>query len=92
MEEQLFTLILSAIACAPIVSGIIQVIKKHTNIAGIGIIILAPLTGITLFGAVALVFGFPVAESLLLGVLTGFASIGAFEGFKKVKGYTKQQN
>lgn len=85
MEEQLFAVVASAIACAPIVAGITSVFKKHTQIMGIEIILTALTIGLVLFGSVAFVFSFPLAESLLAGVLTGFASVGAFEGFEHAK-------
>lgn len=85
MEEQLFTLIGSAIVCAPIVTGIIEAIKKKIDLEGLEVIAMAIITAVMLFGAVAYVFTLPMEESLLTGLLTGFASIGAFEGIEKTK-------
>ena len=79
IEETLMTLILTALAVAPFVTGIVQAIKKYVNIEGLQIIIVAVLTGVLLLGIVAYVFTLPLAESLLVGVLSGLASIGAFE-------------
>ncbi|WP_373807957.1 hypothetical protein [Jeotgalibaca porci] len=86
MKEQLMELIATSVALSFVVSGIVEAIKKNTQIAGIGIIITAILVGVGLLGAMALVFNFPLAESLLLGLLAGLASVGAFEGVKQVKG------
>ena len=80
VEETLMGLILSALALAPVVTGIVQAIKKYVDIQGMQIIVTAILTGVLLLGAVAWVFALPLAESLLLGVLSGLGSIGAFEG------------
>lgn len=85
IEETLMTLILSALVIAPIITGIVQAIKKYIDIQGGQIIIVAILTGVILLGAVAYVFTLPLAESLLLGVLSGIGSIGAFEGVKQVQ-------
>lgn len=85
MEEQLLAIVTSAIFCAPVISGITGVFKKYTNIEGIEIILTAFATGIILFGAVAYVFTFPMLESLLLGALTGLASVGAFKGIDEAK-------
>lgn len=86
MQNQIMEMVASAIIGAPVVTGIVQVIKQHTKLAGIGVVLCAVLVGVALFGAVAYVFDYPMAESLLFGILTGFASIGAFEGIKKTKG------
>lgn len=86
MEQELMNMILIAIGCAPVVSGITEAIKRNTKLAGLGVIIVALLVGVTLFLAVAMIVGYPLAQSALLGLLTGFASVGAFEGFKKTKG------
>ena len=86
MKEQLMELIATSVALSFVVSGIVETIKRNTQIAGIGIIITAILVGVGLLGAMALVFNFPLAESLLLGLLAGLASVGAFEGVKQVKG------
>lgn len=80
MEETLTTLITTALILSPIITGIVQAIKKYVTIEGIQIIVVAILTGVLLFGLVAWVFTLPITESLLLGLLSGLASIGAFEG------------
>lgn len=86
MEEILMTLVLSALAGSFVVSGITEVVKQHSNLSGIWVIVFALITGVVLFGAIALVFALPLAESLLLGVLTGWASVGAFNSYKQTKG------
>ena len=85
MEETLMTLITTALILSPIVSGIVQAIKKYVNIDGLQIIVVAILTGVLLLGAIAYVFALPLAESLLLGLLSGLGSIGAFEAVDHVK-------
>lgn len=86
MEEILMTLVLSALAGSFVVSGITEVVKQHSNLSGIWVIVFALITGVVLFGAIALVFALPLAESLLLGMLTGWASVGAFNSYKQTKG------
>lgn len=90
MEQQLFTVVASAIATAPVTMGITEVIKGHTNIKGIQIILTALSIAIALFGSFALVFDFPLAESLLTGVLSGFASVGAFKGIDEVREWNRK--
>lgn len=85
MEEQLLALVASAIAISWITAGIVEPIKKSMNLEGIQVILTAVLVGTTLLGSAALIFGYPIAESLLMGIITGFASIGAFEGQEKGK-------
>ena len=85
IEETLMTLIATALFLSPVVSGIVQVFKKYVDIEGLQIILVAILTGVLLLGAVAYVFALPLAESLLLGVLSGLGSIGAFETVDKVR-------
>lgn len=86
MEDILMTLVLSAIGGSFVVSGITEVVKQNSNLSGIWVIVFALITGVVLFGAIALVFALPLAESLLLGVLTGWASVGAFNSYKQTKG------
>lgn len=85
MQEQLMELIASAVGLSFVVSGIVEIIKRNTAVAGLGLIITAVLVGVGLLGAMALVFGFPMAESLLLGLLAGLGSVGAFEGIKHTR-------
>ena len=85
MDEQLLSLVLTALGTSVVTSGIVEVIKKNTNVEGIWTILLAIFVGVSLFVAIALVYNYPLAESVLGGVLSGLASIGAFEGVKNVK-------
>jgi len=85
IEETLMTLIVTALVISPVITGIVQAIKKYVDIDGLQIIVTAILTGIILLGMVAYVFSLPLAESLLLGLLSGLGSIGAFEGIDKTK-------
>lgn len=85
MEEILLSLIGAALMASIAVSGIVQVIKKNSKIEGLWIIAVAVLVGVLLLGAIAVIFGLPLAENLLLGVLSGLASVGAFESYKHVK-------
>lgn len=85
MEEILMTLILSAIGCSVVVSGITEVVKQNSKLSGIWVIVFALVTGVLLFGVIALVFDLPLAESLLTGFLTGWASVGAFNSYDKTK-------
>lgn len=86
MEEILTTLILSAIGGSMVVSGITEVVKQNSKLSGIWVIVFALITGVVLFGAIALVFDLPLAQSLLTGFLTGWASVGAFNTYKESKG------
>ena len=52
-----------------------------TGLQTIGVAI---LTGVLLLGLYAWVFDYPMAESLLLGLLSGLGSIGAFEAVDHV--------
>lgn len=85
MEEVLMKLISSAVGGSLVVSGITQVVKQNSKLSGIWVIVFAVITGVVLFGLIALVFNLPLAESLLLGLLTGFASVGAFSTYKETK-------
>lgn len=91
MEEQLLELVASAIAISWITAGITETIKRNTKAEGIAVIIIAVITGIVLLGAVAVIFGYPIPESLLMGIITGFASVGAFEGVDKTKERIKKE-
>lgn len=82
MEKEIMALVLSALVIAPVTTGIVEVIKNKSNIKGLSIILLAIILSMGLLGAVAYIFSYPVAESLLLGFLTGWASVGAFEGIE----------
>lgn len=79
------TLILSAIGCSVVVSGITEVVKQNSKLSGIWVIVFALVTGVLLFGVIALVFDLPLAESLLTGFLTGWASVGSFNSYDKMK-------
>lgn len=83
--ESLLTFISSAVALSFVVTGIVEAIKKYADLTGLQTIGIAILTGVLLLGLYALVFDYPIAESLLLGLLSGLGSIGAFEGIKHVK-------
>lgn len=85
MGEDLLQLVTSAIGMSWVVAGIVQKIKENYPIEGLQVILVAIITGTVLLGCVALIFGHPLAESLLMGIITGFASIGAFEGYEKTK-------
>ncbi|MGB3161535.1 MAG: hypothetical protein WBA84_09845 [Carnobacterium sp.] len=86
MEEILMTLVLSAIGGSVVVSGITEVVKQNSKLSGIWVIVFSLVTGIVLFGTIAVVFDLPLAESLLTGFLTGWASVGAFNSYKQSKG------
>ena len=83
--ESLLTFISSAVALSFVVTGIVEAIKRNVNMTGLQTIVVAILTGVILLGLFAWVFDYPMAESLLLGLLSGLGSIGAFEGIKHVK-------
>ena len=83
--ESLLAFISSAVALSFAVTGIVEAIKRNVNMTGLQTIIVAILIGVSLLGLYALVFDYPMAESLLLGLLSGLGSIGAFEGIKQAK-------
>ncbi len=83
--ESLLAFISSAIALSFVVTGIVEAIKRNVDMTGLQTIAAAILIGVSLLGLYALVFDYPMAESLLLGLLSGLGSIGAFEGIKHVK-------
>lgn len=85
IKLQILAVVASALVAAPVVTGITEAIKKNTGVEGLGVIITALITALALFGGVALVYGYPMGESLLTGLLAGFASIGAFEGIEQLK-------
>lgn len=85
MKEEIMGLLLSALAIAPVTTGIVEVIKKNSNIKGLGVITLAVILSMALIGVAAYIFSYPLPESLLLGFLTGWASVGAFEGIEETK-------
>ena len=83
--ESLLAFISSAIALSFVVTGIVEAIKSRVTMTGLQTIVLAILTGVLLLGLYAWVFDYPMAESLLLGLLSGLGSIGAFEAVDHVK-------
>ena len=83
--ESLLVFISSAVALSFVVTGIVEAIKSKVTMTGLQTIAVAILIGVSLLGLYAWVFDFPMAESLLLGLLSGLGSIGAFEGIKHVK-------
>ena len=83
--ESLLALIGSAVALSVVVTGIVEAIKRNVNMTGLQTIVVAILTGVLLLGLFAWVFDYPMAESLLLGLLSGLGSIGAFEAVDHVK-------
>ena len=83
--ESLLAFISSAVAVSFVVTGIVEAIKSKVAMTGLQTIVIAILTGVLLLGLYALVFGYPMAESLLLGLLRGLGSIGAFEAVDHVK-------
>lgn len=84
MEQEIMSLLVTAIACAAPVTGITQVIKNKTSAEGLQVIIIAVITGILLLTAIGYIANYPIAESILIGVLSGFASVGAFESVKHI--------
>ena len=83
--ESLIALIGSAVALSVVVTGIVEAIKSKVAMTGLQTIVVAILTGVVLLGLFAWVFDYPMAESLLLGLLSGLGSIGAFEAVDHVK-------
>ena len=83
--ESLLAFISSAVALSFIVTGIVEAIKSKVTMTGLQTIVIAILTGVLLLGLYAWVFDYPMAESLLLGLLSGLGSIGAFEAVDHVK-------
>lgn len=83
--ESLLTFISSAVALSFVVTGIVEAIKRKVTMTGLQTIVIAILTGVLLLGLYAWVFDYPMAESLLLGLLSGLGSIGAFEAVDHVK-------
>ena len=83
--ESLIALIGSAVALSVVVTGIVEAIKRNVDMTGLQTIVVAILTGVLLLGLYAWVFDYPMAESLLLGLLSGLGSIGAFEAVDHVK-------
>ena len=83
--ESLLAFISSAVAVSFVVTGIVEAIKSKITMTGLQTIVIAILTGILLLGLYAWVFDYPMAESLLLGLLSGLGSIGAFEAVDHVK-------
>ena len=82
--ESLLALIGSAVALSVVVTGIVEAIKRNVDMTGLQTIVVAILTGVVLLGLFAWVFDYPMAESLLLGLLSGLGSIGAFEAVDHV--------
>ena len=82
--ESLLALIGSAVALSVVVTGIVEAIKRNVDMTGLQTIGIAILTGVLLLGLYAWVFDYPMAESLLLGLLSGLGSIGAFEAVDHV--------
>ena len=83
--ESLLAFISSAVALSFVVTGIVEAIKRNVDMTGLQTIVVAILTGVVLLGLFAWVFDYPMAESLLLGLLSGLGSIGAFEAVDHVK-------
>ena len=83
--ESLLAFISSAVALSFVVTGIVEAIKRNVDMTGLQTIVIAILTGVLLLGLYAWVFDYPMAESLLLGLLSGLGSIGAFEAVDHVK-------
>ena len=81
----LLAFISSAVALSFVVTGIVEAIKSKVTMTGLQTIVIAILTGVLLLGLYAWVFDYPMAESLLLGLLSGLGSIGAFEAVDHVK-------
>lgn len=82
--ESLLAFISSAVALSFVVTGIVEAIKSRVTMTGLQTIVIAILTGVLLLGLYAWVFDYPMAESLLLGLLSGLGSIGAFEAVDHV--------
>ena len=82
--ESLLAFISSAIALSFVVTGIVEAVKSKVAMTGLQTIVIAILTGVLLLGLYAWVFDYPMAESLLLGLLSGLGSIGAFEAVDHV--------
>lgn len=85
MEEHFLALVIAASGIAPLTSGIVEVIKDNTAIEGLTVIAVAIIVAMSMLGLIAGVFELPMAESLLLGFITGWASVGAFNGVEQVK-------
>ena len=83
--ESLLAFISSAIALSFVVTGIVEAVKSKVAMTGLQTIVIAILTGVLLLGLYAWVFDYPMAESILLGLLSGLGSIGAFEAVDHVK-------
>ena len=83
--ESLLAFISSAVVFSFVVTGIVEDIKSKVTMTGLQTIVVAILTGVLLLGLFAWVFDYPMAESLLLGLLSGLGSIGAFEAVDHVK-------
>ena len=86
MEQTVMALIASAVGFSFIISGITEVVKKNSTLSGIWVIVFAIAVGVLLLVAVALVFSYSVPVAALTGVLSGLASVGAFNGLNKLSG------
>lgn len=84
IEDVIFGLIASAVALSFVISGITEVVKKNSKLSGIWVIVFAVVVGVLLLVSVALLFGYPVPVSALTGVLSGLASVGAFNGIDQI--------
>lgn len=85
MEQQMLELLGFASILAPIVSGVVQILKKKTTADGIMLPILAIFTGIIVGGAWALSFESSLLVAYLwAGFFAGMASIGIFEVARRV--------
>lgn len=86
MEDTLIALMASAVGFSFIITGITEVVKQNSKLSGIWVIVFAIAVGVLLLVAVALVYGYSVPVAALTGVLSGLASVGAFNGANKLSG------
>lgn len=70
---------------APVTSGLVQAVKKATNVNPRYLPAVAVVVGVAL-GAAAFFVDIGIGERLWAGGISGLASVGLFEGLKNAKG------
>lgn len=84
MENILSNAIIVAVALTPILSALVEAVKKANLIQERYLPFVAILVGFLLSVAISLAFGLDVAEGAVVGLVAGLASSGLYDGIKGV--------
>jgi hypothetical protein len=85
MEQIMNNALVIATVLIPLVAGIVEAIKKATEVNTKHLPVIAMITGVVVSFFVSLGFGLPIAELILAGVIAGLGASGLYDNLKGAK-------